>query len=75
MVQPNEIFNSQLPNYISSQFNNIESNLYNFPNYPDAELKDEVIDYSIYKSNLLISFIYWLINNTILKELIIEMYL
>lgn len=75
ITQLSPYFNNNLPSNISSQFTNPESYYYQFPNYPDIELLYKVIDYPKGKTNLLLSYTYWLINNTELKDIIKSMYI
>jgi hypothetical protein len=74
VLQPSDIFNSQLPKNISDQFSDPKSPLYNFPCYPEVEFQYDFIDYPKDKFNLLISFTYWTIINTELKDIIKSFY-
>ena len=74
ILRTNNNFNSQLPINISSQFTNIFSQFYQFPNYPEAIFRDQFIDYPKEKTNLLISYCYWTIQETELKSIIQNFY-
>jgi hypothetical protein len=74
VLQPSDKFNSQLPNYITNQFSDPKSPLYNFPCYPEAEFQYDFVDYPKDKFNLLISYTYWTIMNTELKDIIKSFY-
>jgi hypothetical protein len=75
ILRSNTSFNSQLPISISSQFSQFGSPLYNFPNYSEANFKFQgFLDYPKDKSNLLISYCYWCIQQTELKDIIKSFY-
>jgi hypothetical protein len=74
ILQLNTDFNSELPTEITDQFIDPKSRLYQFPCYPEADFQYEFINYSKEQANLLISYTYWMLQNTELKDIIKSFY-